>query len=60
MEEETVEVDQAAEHVLGESADTVAMQEKLAQVDEVREDVVLQEVKIVLLRGEDKKKRALA
>lgn len=26
------------------------MQEKLAQVDEVRKDVVLQEVKIILLR----------
>ena len=37
------------------------MQEKLAQVDEVREDVVLQEVKIILLRGGgEKKERVLA
>lgn len=27
------------------------MQEKLAQVDEVREDVVLQEVKVILLQA---------
>lgn len=33
------------------------MQEKLAQVDEVREDVILQEVNIVLLREKRGKNR---
>lgn len=36
------------------------MQEKLAQVDEVRKDVVLQEVKVIVLRKKRKKGWGLA
>lgn len=35
------------------------MQEKLAQVDEVREDVILQEVEIILLKKTKKEKKGL-
>lgn len=55
MEEKPVEVDQATEHILWEGSDPVAMYKQLAQVDEVRKDVILQEVEVVLLKN--KKKR---
>lgn len=36
------------------------MQEKLAQVDEVRKDVILQEVKIILLRKKRKNRMCVS
>jgi hypothetical protein len=55
VEKKAVQVDQATEHVLRQSTDTVSMQEELAQVDEVREEVILEEVELVLLQGRNRK-----
>lgn len=49
MEQEAVQVNEAAERVLGQRANAVAVQEEVVQVDQVGEEVVLDEVQLVLL-----------